>query len=251
MSKPLDPTPPSRIERWLSANDEVREERLGLVGNEPLLHPDIDRIVRSAREHGFTRFDVLTTGEPLSDPSRCRDLFDLGLKACSLPLWAVDAATHDAITRSPGSHAATLEAIENLKSLGAEIHVHANLLLQNLSQVRDLESFVADELGLPFCIIPVRPKDANLPYAELAPRYSDIEGPLHSLVAFPLCVVSRVQETLLPPPTIISDVLKVYVLDQPFVKPPPCRDCPLGGRCVGTFTDYLDLYGPDELTPLP
>jgi MoaA/NifB/PqqE/SkfB family radical SAM enzyme len=252
-SKELDPTPLEPVHRWLEGNEAIGLDRLGIVGNEPLSHPHIVPIIEKAREHGFTRFDVLTTGHPLSDPSFAKDLFDLGVTGYSLPLWAADAATHDAITRSRGSHADTLSAIETLESLGATIHVHANLLAQNVDRIQKLERFVTRTLDLPFCIIPVRPKDANLPYSRVAPRYSDLldQGPLRSLVALPLCVVSRVQDPPVPPPDIISDVLKIYVLDQPFVKPPRCASCSLRGKCAGTFQAYLDLHGDSDLDPLP
>lgn len=251
-SKPLEPTPLAEASRWLEGNDEARLARLGLVGNEPLLYPQILAIVEKAREHGFTRFDALTTGQPLADRAIAEMLVERGVTSFSIPLWAVDASVHDAITRTPWSHAATLEAIDHLKSLGATIHVHANLLAQNLDRIRALETFVARKLGLPFCIIPVRPKHANLPYADLAPRYADLarHKPLRSLVAFPLCVVSRVQDPAVPDASLISDVLKIYVLDQPFVKPEKCAPCTLRNKCAGTFRDYLDLYGDEELEPV-
>ena len=251
-SKDLPPTPLEDASRWLGGNDGVGLERLGVVGNEPLSHPHIIDILEKAREHGFGTFDVLTTGQPLSDASFARRLLDLGVTGYSLPLWAADEATHDAITRSRGSHRATLEAIETLESLGATIHVHANLLAQNVSRIRRLERFVTGTLGLTFCIIPVRPKDANLPYSRVVPRYSDLldQGPLGSLVAFPLCIVTKVQDKVVPPADIISDVLKIYVLDQPFVKPPRCASCSLRSKCAGTFQAYLDLHGDAELEPL-
>ena len=250
-AKPLPPTPLEPIRRWLRANGEVGLTRLGLVGNEPLAHPEIDAIVTEARANGFERFDTLTTGVPVSDPERARGLVEHGVRGFAVPLYSRAPAVHDAITRSPGSHHQTLKAIGNLLDLGAEVHVHANLLRQNLDAANDLERFVADELGLPFCLVPVRPKDANLPYEALAPTYTEMVDRLHvvSLVAFPLCVAARISSSSLPSANIVSDVLKVYVLDQPFVKPAKCRECSLRGRCAGTFRAYLELHGDGELEP--
>ena len=250
-AKPLPPTPLERVRRWLRDNDGLGLKRLGLVGNEPLAHPEIDAIVEAARARGFERFDTLTTGAPLADPQRARWLADHGVRGYAVPLYSREPAIHDAITRCPGSHHDTLQAIDNLLDLGAGVHVHANLLQQNIDGVNDLERFVVDELGVPFCVVPVRPKDANLPYEALAPTYSEMIDRLDvtSIVAFPLCVAARISSSALPPADIVSDVLKVYLLDQPFVKPPKCAECRLFGRCAGTFRAYLDLHGDGELTP--
>jgi len=251
-SKPLPPTPLERIRRWLRGNEEVGLTRLGLVGNEPLAHPEIDAVVAEARACGFERFDTLTTGAPVAGPERARWLVEQGIGGYAVPLYARDPAIHDAITRSPGSHRDTLAAIGNLRELGADVHVHANLLRQNLAVASDLERFVAEELGLPFCLVPVRPKDANRTFEELAPTYTDMADQLDvsTLVAFPLCVAARISSPDLPPADIVADVLKVYVLDQPFVKSARCRECGIRERCAGTFQAYLDLYGDGELTPI-
>ncbi len=250
-AKPLDPTPLAGILDWLRGNDDVRHSRLGLVGNEPLLHPDIDRIVAAARDHGFTRIEALTAGPPLEDEARAMRLIEAGVRGFAIPLHSDDPATHDLITGSPGSHEATMRGIRNAMSLGADVHLHANLLVQNLDGLGSLERMVERDLGLRFCVIPVRPKDANLPYSMLAPSYSDVvaRAGVHSLVALPLCVAARIQDPAVPDQSIISDLLKVYVLDQPFIKPRICGSCARRGRCAGTFQAYLDLHGDRELAP--
>ncbi len=251
LPKPLEPTPLAQVVTWLGENRQVGLTRLGLAGNEPLGHPDIDAILSEARACGFTRFDVLTSGTALRDPDRARALVDGGVGGYGLPLYAADPEIHDGITQSPGSYAATRDAIDTLQSLGADVHVHANLLRHNLPSLGALEQLVTGELGLPLCVIPIRPKAANRPYLELVPRYADVvaKAEVSCLVGFPLCVASQVQEPAIPSGTIISDVLKVYVLDQPFVKPPKCQHCRWVGRCSGTFGPYLDRYGDDELIP--
>lgn len=251
LSKPLEPTPLDGALRWLAANRRLGLERLGLAGNEPLAHPEIDRIVAEARRVGFTRLDVLTSAVPLADWSRARDLVSAGVTGYAVPLYAAEAALHDGITQSPGSHAATVQGIENLLELGADVFVHANLLQRNLDNLQALQSLVRHGWGRPLCIIPIRPKAANRPYAELAPRYDDIaaRAKVDCLVGFPLCVAAKVQDPALPSGSIISDVLKLYVLDQPFVKPAKCRACRWQERCSGTFQAYLDLHGDEELEP--
>jgi len=251
LPKPLAPTPLSAVEAWLADNRQLGLTRLGLGGNEPLAHPQIDAIIATARACGFTRFDVLTAGPLLQDPGRARALVDQGMSGIGLPLHGPEAAVHDAITQTPGSFAATVQAIETLIDLGAEVHVHANLVQQNLATLDALEARVTTEWALPLSVIPIRPKSANRPYLELQPRYAEMVAALaiRCLVGFPLCIAAQIQAPAIPSGAILSDVLKVYVLDQPFVKPPKCEGCALRGRCCGTFAAYLERHGDDELSP--
>ncbi len=253
LKKNLEPTGLDGVLSWLAANRELGLERLGLVGNEPLAHPDIDGIVDAARGAGFVRLEALTSAAPLAPEGRLDALVDAGVRGFAIPLFAADAETHDGITRAPGSFRGTLEVIERLRERGADVHVHANVLKQNLLRLDDLERLVTGELGLPLCLIPVRPKAANLSFDRLVPRYSEMIESLHvrSLVAFPRCVSARIQGEAVPDTRMISDLLKVYVLDQPFLKPPRCRECGWRDGCPGTFAAYLELHGDGELRPLP
>jgi hypothetical protein len=251
LSKPLPPTALDEVCQWLSDNRALRLERLGVAGNEPLAHPQIDSIVAEAAAVGFSRIEVLTSGVPVADPARAKQLFAAGVRGYAIPLYSVDPAVHDEITQCSGSHAATVRGIENLLDLGASVHVHANLLRHNLDGASELADLVEGQWHLPLCFIPVRPKAANLPYERLAPRYDEIATrvDVSCLVGFPLCVAERVQQPPIPSGDILSDVLKLYVLDQPFVKPPKCARCRWRKRCSGTFQAYLDRYGDDELRP--
>jgi len=251
LSKPLPPTALDEVCRWLGDNRQLRLERLGVAGNEPLAHPQIDSIVAAAAAVGFSTIEVLTSGVPVADPDRAKQLFAAGVRGYAIPLYSVDPAVHDEITQCPGSHAATVRGVENLLELGASVHVHANLLRQNLDGASELAELVERQWHLPLCFIPVRPKAANLPYERLAPRYDQIatRAQVSCLVGFPLCVAERVQQPPIPSGDIISDVLKLYVLDQPFVKPRKCAPCRWRQRCSGTFQAYLDRYGDGELRP--
>ncbi|MFH1438441.1 MAG: radical SAM protein [Pseudomonadota bacterium] len=253
-SKPIEPTGMDRIGTWLEGNRNAGARRLGLIGNEPLMHPKIFDILALARGCGFERFEALTSGHPLGDLAFAGRLVDAGVDTFSIPLYSSSPDEHDAITRTPGSGRSTLAAARFLDDAGAKVFVHANLLKQNMGGMAGLESHVRGTLGLPFCIIPVRPKTANMAYADVAPSYSRmveiLGGRVVSLVGFPLCVCGKIQPDALVSPDILSDLLKLYLLDQGYVKPPPaCGSCPLRGRCTGTYEEHLRVYGPDILAP--
>lgn len=250
IQKELEVTDIEGVERWFDDNQRTGFTRLGLVGNEPLAHPEIDRVLRSARLLGFERIEALTSAAPLAEPDRLEALVAAGVRGYAIPLFAADAAVHDRIVRADGSHRQTLHAVDRLRELGATVHIHANVLRQNLDQLDALERLVVDDLGLPLSLIPVRPKRANLPYRDLVPRYRDMIERLHvrSLVAFPRCVSALIQGDVTPDASRISDLLKVYLLDQPFLKPGRCRACDWRTRCTGTFAAYLEIHGDGELT---
>ena len=250
IQKELNVTDVEGVERWLSDNDETGLTRLGLVGNEPLAHPQIDRVIRSARRRGFERIEALTSAAPMAEPRRLEALVAAGIRGFAIPLFAANADVHDRIVRAHGSHRQTLDVLARLAGLGADVHVHANVLRQNLDQLDALEQLVVDDLGLPLSLVPVRPKRANLPYRDLVPSYREMIERLHvrSLVAFPRCVSAAIQGDVTPDSAQISDLLKVYVLDQPFLKPERCRDCGWRPRCTGTFAAYLEIHGDRELT---
>ena len=96
--------------------DEFREQGgvgLSLSGGECMLHPDFDEIVRYARKKD------LIVGV-LSNLTRCDDAKVALLKKAEatvqVSLYSMNPATHDAITRRPGSFAATKTAIEKLRA---------------------------------------------------------------------------------------------------------------------------------------
>jgi len=243
------PTPWARAAAWLAANGRARMTRLGIGGSEPLAHPAIMRILALARRRGFTGVEVMTSGWPLAGAGLAGRLARLGVEVFSVPLHAPEPEEHDRITGTPGSHRRTLEGIAAARAAGARVFVHANLLRRNIGAVPALERLVVDGLGLPFCVIPVRPKRSNLPYGELAPAYAEMErrlaGRVRTLAGFPLCVAARIQEPALIPSGLISDLLKLYLVDREQHRPAPCRACAARASCLGTFRAHLRLFPGD------
>lgn len=95
--------------------DEFREQggiELTISGGECMLHPDFERILRYAREKD------LIVGV-LSNLTLCTDERVALLReleaTVQVSLYSMDAATHDGITKRPGSWTATKQAIEKLR----------------------------------------------------------------------------------------------------------------------------------------
>ena len=241
------------LERKLKQNRILKGERISLVGNDVLCHADIVEVIQMCRRHGFKHIEVMTSGNRLADQDLVRKLAGIGANIVfSIPLYSSSPESHDMITGSNGSFKNVMDGIRNVrKSENLDVVIHTLLLKQNLDEMNELEYFVKRILRLKFTILPVRPKDSNTLFEEIAPSYIDMIRKLKvsSLMGFPLCVASRIQENILPDGRQSTDGMKLYLLDQLFAKPSSCSGCSKSGSCAGTFREYVKLHGTSDLLP--
>lgn len=97
------------------AIDEFRAQGgvgLTLSGGECMLHPDFDEIVRYAREQDL--IVGILSNLTLCDDAKVALLHETEATV-QVSLYSMDSATHDGITRRPGSWFATKTAIEKLR----------------------------------------------------------------------------------------------------------------------------------------
>ncbi|MBI5622586.1 MAG: radical SAM protein [Elusimicrobia bacterium] len=231
---------------------QVRRKRIALAGNEPLLHPELAKILRLCRKQGFVEVEVMTSGTLLAEPSRAASLMKAGATSLALPLYAAEPGLHDRLTGRRGSFDEALKSVENARKAGLKVFIHTNLMRQNLGALAGLEDLAARQWGLPFVILPLRPKapeSMNLPYEELEPSYRELLDAglkVASLTGFPVCVSCRIQGPAVPGPEQMADSVKLYLLHQTFVKPVSCLKCPETRRCLGTFREHLEAH-PEDL----
>ncbi len=236
----------------LKSNLRIKTRKLCIIGNEPLLHPEIEEIVRLARKYGFRKIEIMTSGNLLSDKVFCAKLIKAGARSFSFPLFAAKEDVHDFIVGRQGAFYGVTRAIKNILSLRGEVFIHTNLLRQNIDHLKDLENFVEKQLSLPFVILPVRPKSAPMEFREIMPSYDEVIKKLkgiNSLVGFPLCVVKHVQKDLLKSGKEISDSMKLYFLDQKFSKLKTCVGCRQYNKCSGFAKEYVEDYSDDFISP--
>lgn len=241
-----------KIEAKLKDNVKFKREKLCIIGNEPLLHPQVIQIIELAKKCGFKKIEIMTSGEYLCDKNFSREVIRNGVSSLSLPLFCHEGKVHDFIVGREGSFSLVMRGIDNVLSFGARIFVHTNLIKQNIDYLKDLEKFVKKKLKLPFVILPIRPKSANLSFANLMPSYTEIIKKLYeinALLGFPICIVKRIQKKILLSGDNISDSMKLYLLDQRFFKAQICKVCSYLNRCPGLFKEYIQTYGSSEINP--
>lgn len=245
----------AEISSRLKAASGLSRKKIALAGNEPLLHPGIVKILRLCRRRGFTEVEVMTSGTLLTGQGTASGLKKAGATALALPLYAADAGRHDELTRRKGSFEETVQGIENARKVGLKVFIHTNLLKQNLKALPGLEDLVRGKWGLPFAILPIRPKSPdsmNLAYEDLEPSYEEmLDAGLKatSLAGFPVCVARRIQGAAMLRPEQLADSVKLYLLHQTFMKPVSCLKCPETRRCLGTFSEHLEAH-PGDLSLL-
>ena len=110
---------------------------LTLTGGEPLLRPDFAEIHRHARELGLV-VTVFTNGTLVTD--EIAGLFrEWAPRKVEISLYGATAATHDAITGAPGSHARAWAGIRRLQAAGVRVALKTVLMKGNCGERAELE----------------------------------------------------------------------------------------------------------------
>ena len=113
--------------------------RLGFTGGEPLIRPDILKIVSLGRSVGFDFIRVQTNGIKLADPAFCAALVKAGLTFCKFSFTTDSPAVHDGLVGVPGAWRKAMKGVANLRAL--KIRLGTNILV-NKSNYRRLPEII-------------------------------------------------------------------------------------------------------------
>ncbi len=117
------------------------------TGGDPLIYPELVPAVAYARETGYDDIEIYTNGLLLTDALLARLAPHTPHFAFSV--YSHDAATHDRITRVPGSHHRTLAAMRRVMAAGLELRAGVIIMPENRGHERQTADFLHAELGLP------------------------------------------------------------------------------------------------------
>jgi MoaA/NifB/PqqE/SkfB family radical SAM enzyme len=117
-----------------------------LTGGDPLVSPLCPEAAEYAAELGFPMVEVYTNGVAL-DGRLYERLREVGT-SFAFSFYSHDAETHDAITRTPGSHARTVRAIQRVVRDGLPVRVSTVVMEQNAGQLDETQRFL-QRLGVP------------------------------------------------------------------------------------------------------
>lgn len=265
----LKPESPASFERLLALNgSERRWKGLTLTGSEVTLHPDLPDMAHRARDRGFEHVRIQTNGIRLADAAYCRELVDAGIDEYFVSVTAADAATHDRITKVPGSFEKTLQGLENLDSHNS-VRVLTNTVITSLSyqqltavveRLASLRHLVQMEFWNYWPMKATDDKGLIAPHLEVLPHLRQAIAAARALGRgvevknFPECLLGEDADALDndQPKLVIDPAFWPEFMRNGFHQCVHRSHCG-ATRCLGLNTAYVNRFGweADTLVPLP
>ncbi len=171
----------------------------------------------------------------------------------------------DAITGAPGTHVLTVRGIDALVAAGVRVRLIFVFCQGNRDDFPQLVEFVAGRWPSAAIVFSFVGSHTDVvPRTQLLiPRFTDIMPGLltglararaaglevcgfDSMCGMPLCLVPEAERGEFSPLAVAEDGGR-----GEFVKGDACASCAEGYRCYGVRRGYAELYGTDELRPLP
>ena len=244
-------TPWSRIDAHLSPAQDAEDGRLIIAGNEPVLHPDFERILERAQEQGFKDIHLMTSGTWLSDPDKLERWVSAGLRSIAVPIYATTPELHDEIVGAD-AHGQLLAALDLAHEQGVEIHLHTLALRRTMHELLALAELAAARWDSLLSVAPLREKEGQfdwvteaIPLAEVNQFITALpaEAPIR-LVGFPACVGRGW-------PRGAAACTSVYFMAQGRTFAEICSGCADKPGCLGVVQAYTEHFGVSGLTPRP
>ena len=118
---------------------------LNISGGEIFMRPDLFEIVEYARKLQFSV--KLKTNAVMIRAAKAKRIAALNVESVQVSLYSHDAATHDQITKLPGSFKRTMEGVRFLRDAGVKV-IFANVLMkQNADHYKQVQA-LADDMGI-------------------------------------------------------------------------------------------------------
>jgi len=114
--------------------------RIQFTGGDPLLCGFLPELVARAAAAAIPTIEIYTNGLLLSDP--LLDRLAPHRPQLALSFYSHDPATHDAITRTPGSQRRTARAIERAVARGLQVRAAMVVMEDNAAHVADTVAFL-------------------------------------------------------------------------------------------------------------
>jgi MoaA/NifB/PqqE/SkfB family radical SAM enzyme len=245
--------------------------RLGVSGGEPLINPDILKIISFGKKVGFDFIRIQTNGIRLADRQFATALVKSGLTYCKFTGESHIQKTHDALVDLNGAYEKMLAGISNARDLKIRLGMNVLLNKQNIEKLPETVMFFADRGISDFVLIfPVyiggmktNFKRLGLSLSRAVPkikecmRLSDAHGFDVICLNVPPCFMQDYRERAVSYDfnTKVTDVSGRQVdLDDRDSRGKlfgeACKKCVLMKKCGGANGDYVSLFGWKEFRPI-
>ena len=276
---PFDPPSADDLDRGLelaaATLGAARRATLVLSGGEPLLSPDLDRVISWARERSGLRISLQTHGALVT---RKRNTIE-AMKAAGL--WDVlvnlpsfDPDTYRELTGGSGRLEDTLLGVDLLVDLGLEVNLNMVVTRANVSQVPDYMGQVHRRWGegarvTLSTLSPNTPRDVlaavGVPHEEARAVFDSAQAAARELgielvvaggdCAPPACLLP--QDLVARESWFQCAPEEILILDdEPLregarYKVPGCATCRFDDRCPGVASVHVAVFGVEGLSPVP
>lgn len=131
-----------------------------LTGGEPFTRSDFMEIVRMARRRRIS-VTIFTNGTLITEDI-AKELASLWVQEVHISIYGADSATHDAITRLPGSFEKSMRAAKLLRQNGIAVRLKSPLMSKTADQVSAMKALAADlDADLQFTAVITAMDDGN------------------------------------------------------------------------------------------
>ncbi len=120
--------------------------RIEILGGEPLLHPDLPEIIRSAKLEARSPYITLYTNGTLATSGLAARMKEAGLDGAIVSLMSHRKDVHDSCTRQPGSWEAAVEGMRRIFEAGIKLFTFSPIIAPNVADVPAIYEFVRKDL---------------------------------------------------------------------------------------------------------
>jgi MoaA/NifB/PqqE/SkfB family radical SAM enzyme len=239
--------------------------RIVLSGGEPTLNPRLAEYVALAATTSPLPVELQTNAILLEDPALVDRLVAAGLQQVFVSLHGSTAEVSDFVTGAPGTFDRTVIGIDNLARAKLTLILNFVICEANYRELVPFVRLVAARWPRAWINISfVAPSTDVVPRDRaLIPRYTDVLPHLTDAIA--LAQAEKIEimgfESMCGVPLCLVpiDLARYFTMETipegfdggEFMRPPACSSCALNNRCYGLRRGYAELYGADELKPVP
>lgn len=257
-------------------SDNIKDfDCIVFTGGEVTIRKDLIELVRFAKKLNYKFIQIQSNGRMFYYEDFCKRLIEAGATEFCPAIHGSTKEMHDSLTRAEGSFKQTLQGIKNLIKLNQKVITNSVITKINYKDLPNIAKLLSDigvyQIQFAFMHInSVIQKDQTL-IDEIVPRYKDVKEYVEKALqigmdanikvmaeAFPFCILEkyqdRISENYIPETIICEDKLVTNFKEMKQkgakLKGPKCSECKYFNKCEGPWSDYAEIFGFDEFTPI-